>query len=148
MSSTQSIPGIENRLQLSRELRRELEELAATGYPIEACGLLIGRSDGNASSVEFVTAARNLNEIRPHDRYSLDPRDFLRAERLAAENGLDVVGIWHTHPDHPAVPSQTDTDAAWPDYSYIIVSVADGLAQETRSWRLNAGHFVEERLES
>jgi proteasome lid subunit RPN8/RPN11 len=129
-------------------LRRRIEWRAANGYPHEVCGLLIGRSDGHTTAVAEVVEARNRNHRRARDRYELDPEDFLRAEKLAAGLGLDVVGIWHSHPDHPAEPSETDLEAAWQGYSYVIVSVERDRGVETRSWRLNGGGFVEEAIES
>ena len=134
-------------LKLRRVLRREIEENASNEYPNESCGLLIGGRNGVETVVESVTAALNLNSERAHDRYVLDPDDFARADRIAAAHDLDVVGIWHSHPDHPAEPSQTDLDAAWPGYSYVIVSVTKGRAGTVRSWRLTNGRFEEERVE-
>lgn len=134
-------------LKLRRGLRQEIEANASTGYPNESCGLLIGVHNKNQTIVEHVTAALNLNVERSRDRYVLDPDDFVHADRLASASGLDVVGIWHSHPDHPAEPSQTDLEAAWPRYSYVIVSVTKGNAGPIRSWRLANGRFEEERLE-
>ena len=107
-------------LILAVGLVRQIESLAETGYPDEACGLLIGKTVRGQTRVEHVTYARNLNETRARDRYRLDPDDFLRAGQRAERIGLDVVGIWHSHPDHPSVPSQTDLDAAWPGYSVAL----------------------------
>lgn len=135
-------------LRLPERLREEIESLGANGYPNEACGLLLGRFVDGVTDVARVTWARNLNTQRSRDRYALDPRDFLRAERIAEEQGLDVVGVWHSHPDHAAVPSQTDLDAAWPGYAYVIVSVVGGRALETRSWRLDTDRFIEEEVTS
>ncbi len=136
-----------NRIRIAPQLRRRIEEHGERGYPLESCGLLIGRAGPGETVVEGVTHARNLNKERAHDRYVLDPRDFLAAQQQATEQGADVVGIWHSHPDHPARPSQTDLDAAWPEYSYVIVSVADGNVRGLRSWRLDGDNFIEERLE-
>ena len=124
-----------------------IEKLAVKGYPHETCGLLIGYVRAGRTSVEQVTGARNLRVKRSRDRYLLDPDDFLRAERRASELGLDVVGVWHSHPDHPPVPSQIDLEAAWPGYSYLVVSVAEGGVVSLASWRLVDGKFEKERLE-
>lgn len=143
----QSIPQpVTTTLLFPGRLRRAVERFGAFGYPHEVCGLLLGRFDGEETVVEEVTEAKNLNRQRARDRYALDPEDFLRAEKRATERGLDVVGVWHTHPDHAAVPSQTDLDAAWPGYSYVIVSVSRGRGLETRSWTLDGDHFVEEEV--
>ena len=86
---------------------------------------------------EVVHPARNLNVERAHDRYELDPRDQLAAERAARDSGREVIGVWHTHPDHPATPSETDRAAAWSGWSYLILSVVRGELAELRSWRLD-----------
>lgn len=134
-------------LSLSPTLRAELAALASGGYPYESCGVLIGQRAAERTAVTELTHARNRNSERAADRFDLDPEDLMRADRRAREAGLEIVGIWHTHPDHPACPSETDRQNAWPDWSYLIVSVNDGVAGEVRSWRLNCEHFVEEELE-
>src|ERR1700737_704776 len=105
----------------------QMRELAAAAYPNEGCGVLIGAlADGRMEIVE-ATSARNMNTERARDRYDMDPRDIVVADREARQRGLDVVGFWHSHPDHPARPSQFDTDRAWIDYVYVIVNTtADG----------------------
>lgn len=128
--------------------RRRIERAAVAGYPNEACGLLIGRADGDRVSVERVTVARNLSAGTANDRYQIDPDDFLTADALARRSNLDVVGVWHSHPDHPPVPSSTDLEAAWAGYAYLIVSVISGRIDSVRSWRLREATFTEERIES
>lgn len=121
---------------------------AIAGYPNEACGVLIGRNGGGITQVHHVTEARNLNVDSPHNRYRLDPEAFLRADRWATEHGLEIVGIWHSHPNAAPVPSETDLEAAWPGYSYLIISVNERRAIAVRSWRLDGEAFVEEKIES
>lgn len=139
-------PRTDDELAIPGVLVQRIERLAEAGYPHESCGLLIGTRGDRGNRVDDVTSARNLDTERAHDRYRLDPDDFARADRLAAQSGRDVVGVWHSHPDHPARPSATDRDAAWADYSYVIVSVARGRAVDVTSWRLAGDRFVEERL--
>lgn len=128
--------------------RAQLEEMASVGYPLETCGLLVGRQGEGRAEVTRVLQARNLNEERAHDRFELDPRDFLTADEQARADGLEIVGVWHTHPDHPARPSEIDRAAAWDGWSYVIVSVTrDGVA-DLRSWRLRQEQFIEEQIES
>ncbi|RXZ43199.1 M67 family peptidase [Crenobacter cavernae] len=126
-----------------------LHAVARAGYPHETCGLLIGqREEPQYCRVHSMHPARNLNRERARDRYELDPADYLAAEQAARDAGLDVVGVWHTHPDHPAVPSETDRAAAWEGWSYLILSVSrDGVAAVT-SWRLRGDAFEEEEIES
>lgn len=128
-------------------LREKLEELASAGYPYESCGLLLGESADGECQVERVTRARNLNTERPAERYELDPDDFAAADREARAAGLDIVGIWHTHPDHPARPSETDRAAAWSGWAYVIISVSRDGVQDLRSWRLNGEDFEEESIQ-
>lgn len=134
-------------LTLPHPLAEELRRLAVAGYPHEVCGLLIGRHEPGRIRVERVLQARNLNRERPGDRYELDPQDFLAADDAARSSGLDVVGVWHSHPDHPASPSQTDLAAAWDSFAYMILSTGRLAVSDMRSWRLAGGRFVEEAIE-
>ena len=131
-------------LELPLSLRSRLEAQSRARYPHEACGLLLGRRSGAITVVTHVLEARNLATTRPHERYDLDPSDHFAAEELARALGLDVVGIWHSHPDRPAFPSELDRTQAWKGWSYAIVSVSAGAAREVRSWRLAGERFVEE----
>ena len=135
-------------LVLPSEIRREIEGWIRAGYPEEACGLFVGRVHGGRTEATRATHARNLNRERARDRYELDPADFMAADLAAREAGLEIVGVWHSHPDHPAEPSETDRAAAWEGWSYTIVEVnARGIAA-LRSWRLQGQHFVEEPVTS
>jgi proteasome lid subunit RPN8/RPN11 len=124
-----------------------IRALSRQGYPDEVCGLLIGRADGAWTRVEALSEAVNRAPSAKR-RFLLDPDDFLAAELRARKTGRDVVGVWHSHPDHPALPSPTDLEHAWPGYSYVIVAVTTDGLPEVRSWRLHDGRFVEERLQS
>ena len=99
---------------------QRMSDMADAAYPEEGCGVLVGRLDGERAEVIAVTRGRNLNTERSRDRYVLDPADILEADREARERGFDIVGYWHSHPDHPARPSRFDTDHAWTDYVYVI----------------------------
>lgn len=128
----------------------ELGRIAAAainGYPNEVCGVLVGRMDGSRAWIEHTIEGTNLNTDRARDRYQLDPADYLGADRWALEHGLEIIGFWHSHPNHPPFPSQTDLDHAWPGYSYLIVSVGERRQISLRSWRLDGDTFVEERIE-
>lgn len=133
-------------VRLPGDLRNVLECWARENYPQEACGVLIGRNTDIEVAIADVVHARNLNTERARDRYELDPQDLLRAEERALSLGLDVVGIWHTHPDHPARPSETDRARAWEAWIYLIVPVRKGDVGEPRAWRLNGSDFVENKL--
>ena len=133
-------------LLLPRSLERELERVVEASYPFEACGVMIGSADGQRVVVEDAFHARNLNVERARDRFLLDPEDHLAADKVARQRGLEIVGFWHSHPDHPARPSATDLEAAWEGYSYLIVSHPALGANELRSWRLHDGRFIEEKI--
>lgn len=133
-------------LLLPPAVRAELEAAATAGYPDETCGLLLGLNDARGCRIAAQRTARNLNRVRAADRFELDPQDYLAAENEAARAGLEVVGIWHSHPDHPARPSETDRAMAWPGWSYVILAVAPGRRADLRSWRLAGQAFVEEEV--
>lgn len=135
------------RLQLPASSRRQIADWAAAGYPHETCGLLLGRSNGGCNDISEAIQVDNLNTRRAHDRFELDPGGFQAADARAREQGLDIIGVWHSHPDHPAEPSETDRSQAWPEWSYIIVRVTATGARELRSWRLDGPAFTEELIE-
>lgn len=133
----------------------QLEEIKRHGereYPHECCGLLIGciEDEGRTRVVSETYAVRNSWEASPqHDRMLIAPIDYARAEREAGKKGLGVVGDYHSHPDHPAVPSQFDLEhSPWATMSYIVVSVRKGRAVELRSWEIAEDHsrFDEEEI--
>ena len=117
-------------------------------YPDEGCGVLLGR-EGGAREVVGTIALENRREESRHNRYLISPEQFLAADRAARAAGLDVIGFFHSHPDHPARPSAFALQHAWPYYSYLIVNVTRGEAGDARSWRLaeDRSAFEEETLE-
>ena len=115
-----------------------IREHAARIYPEECCGFLIGvlREDGTAV-VADAEPVENVREGQKERRYRIAPEDLFRAETKAEAGGMDVVGFYHSHPDHPAVPSATDLDeATFPGYTYVIVSVSHGVPGPVRAWSL------------
>jgi proteasome lid subunit RPN8/RPN11 len=128
---------------------RAVEAHGEATYPDEGAGFLLGRVSGESVHVEAVLPVDNRRESAArHNRYELAPRDFTRAEDEAARRGLDLVGIFHSHPDHPNQPSEFDREHAWPNLSYLITSVEEGTATGTRAWRLAAdrAQFEEDTL--
>jgi proteasome lid subunit RPN8/RPN11 len=100
-------------------------------YPHECCGALVGRDD----RVTGVVPLPNTTEEGPRRRFLVRPSDYREAERRASELGGELLGFYHSHPDHPARPSQYDLDHAWPTFAYIIVSViGEGLARQSADW--------------
>jgi len=105
-------------------------------YPEEGCGVLLGRESDGVRQVERVVTIDNVRKDSRHNRYLISPEQFLEVEKEGRAAGLDVIGFFHSHPDHPARPSQFDLDHAWPWYSYVIVSVQNARAEDTRSYRM------------
>ncbi|HYL06375.1 MAG TPA: M67 family metallopeptidase [Thermoanaerobaculia bacterium] len=119
-------------------------------YPEECCGFLLGEERGGATRVNRVVAAANERGDSRHNRFVISPETVLAAHKEARAAGLAVVGYYHSHPDHPAEPSEFDREHAWPGVSYLIVSVRRGQVDRARSWRLrdDRERFEEERLAS
>ena len=101
-------------------------------YPHECCGALVGRS----GCVTGIVALPNTTEEGPRRRFLVRPSDYQMADRRASELGGELLGFYHSHPDHPAQPSQYDLDHAWPTFAYIIVAVAAGVAGDMTVWYL------------
>jgi proteasome lid subunit RPN8/RPN11 len=119
-------------------------------YPEEGAGLMLGTQHGADKRITSLLLLDNSREqAARHNRYLLTPQDFLRGELEAARLGLDVLGVFHSHPDHPNRPSTFDRDWALPVLSYIITSVHFGKAVESRSWLLSEDRqsFIEEPIE-
>jgi proteasome lid subunit RPN8/RPN11 len=141
-------------IRIGAEQLEEIRRHAEREYPRECCGLLVGRiEDGGRTRVVLATrAVENAWEEGEtiHRRMRITPLDYARAEREFAARGLGVVGNYHSHPDHPAAPSQFDLEnlAPWPTMSCVIVSVRQGEAADLRSWELEPGgsRFVEEQM--
>jgi len=136
---------------------QEWEKIRAHGardYPNECCGFLLGAQDDGRRLVRDVWPAPNLHEETADEnrrrRYTITPADMLAGQTYADEKGLDIVGVYHSHPDHPARPSQYDLDhAVWPWWSYIIVGVEKGTPALLTSWALaeDRSKFEEETVE-
>ncbi len=129
-------------LVLKAELRRQIEAEGSAAFPNECCGILIGRDvrddQGERRGVDRLMAGQNVFEAdERYHRFSIDPRVQLQAEREAEEEGKMVVGFYHSHPNHPARPSEYDREHGWPFYSYVIVSILDGKPDVMTSWVLD-----------
>jgi proteasome lid subunit RPN8/RPN11 len=141
-------------LKLSQSDYLALRQHGEETYPHECCGVLLGHFDDNGSkTVSRIARCGNTRADSPHNRYNIDPRDFIRIQREGRERGEDVVGFYHSHPDHPAQWSPTDlAEAHYNGNSYVITSVVKGTATITNSFEL-AGRgeddkqFVDEKTE-
>lgn len=118
---------------LAPGLRQAIAQAAQKGYPDEVCGILLGRLDGGLQVLE-AHACPNVNAERARDRYLIDPKAQLAVEKDARRRSLDVVGYYHSHPDHPALASETDQGLSWESALYLIQAVrADGPG-ELKGW--------------
>jgi proteasome lid subunit RPN8/RPN11 len=133
------------RLALTRSTFDAIRAHGRATYPNECCGALLGR-DGEITATH---ALPNTTDEGPRRRFLVRPDDYREAERQATTRQLDLLGFYHSHPDHPARPSQFDLDHAWPSFSYIIVSVIGGEPGAMTSWRLREDRsaFEEEALD-
>jgi proteasome lid subunit RPN8/RPN11 len=122
----------EHELRLPSEVDAAIRRHGEETYPHECCGALVGRG----GRVEAVVALPNTTEEGPRRRFLVRPSDYRLAEARARELGGELVGFYHSHPDHPARPSQYDLDHAWPNFAYVIVAVASGTAGDMTVWRL------------
>jgi proteasome lid subunit RPN8/RPN11 len=141
-------------IQLSQSDYVSLRQHGEETYPHECCGVLLGQFDDNgAKSVSRIARCGNTRADSPHNRYSIDPREIIRIQREGRERREDIVGFYHSHPDHPAQWSPTDlAEAHWFGCSCVITSVEKGVATITNSFELVGGDeadkkFVDEKTE-
>jgi proteasome lid subunit RPN8/RPN11 len=121
-------------LTMSDDVDRAIRAHGAETYPHECCGALVGRGDSIVAAVPLP----NTTEEGPRRRFLVRPADYREAERRARELGAELLGFYHSHPDHPARPSQYDLDHAWPTFAYVIVAVAQGAAGDMTVWFLKS----------
>jgi proteasome lid subunit RPN8/RPN11 len=121
-----------SRLHLEPGVTAAITRHGSETYPDECCGALIGRN----GVVQSTFALPNVTDEGPRRRFRISPDDYRASEKRAAESGAELLGFYHSHPDHPARPSQYDLDHAWPFFSYIIVAVRGGVPEDMTSWRL------------
>ena len=137
-------------IQLGENHRDEIAAHGERDYPYECCGLLLGNFlEGGVKAISEVYPISNAREEQAkRNRFLIRPEELRQGERYAAARALEVVGFYHSHPDHPAVPSQYDLEHAWPVYSYVVVSVGAGVAGDLRSWEMeqDRSHFVAEEI--
>lgn len=138
-------------LILDEILHEQIRAHGAASYPLEGCGLLLGRQENGRA---IILAVRPLENVWPVEeekpvRFRIDPDAWREVELEAMTDDLDVLGVFHSHPDHPPIASPRDLAwASWPGYSYLITKIEAGAPRESRSWQLAADrtHFVEEEI--
>jgi proteasome lid subunit RPN8/RPN11 len=138
---------------LTAEVERRIREEGERGWPNECCGFVLGALENGGKRADFVLPVENNWEAgEQYHRFVISPEDFMRAEAEARRGKKELLGIYHSHPDHPARPSGYDKEQALPFYSYLIVSVrgstAGPRAEELTSWELSdkRDQFLEEKI--
>jgi proteasome lid subunit RPN8/RPN11 len=126
---------------MASPLLKVMIDHAEAEYPQECCGLILGQGD-RIQSIEPMANVWQGENHSLRDRYAIDPEQMLRCMKAGRESGWEIIGIYHSHPDHPAVPSECDRLQAWPQYRYVILSVAQGQVVDVRTWILEDEVFV------
>jgi proteasome lid subunit RPN8/RPN11 len=141
-------------LKLNQASYDQLRQHGEETYPYECCGVLLGQfADDGSKIVTHIARAGNTRDDSPHNRYHIDPKELIRIQREGRERGEDILGFYHSHPDHPARWSTTDlAEAHWFGCSYVITSVEKGKAAVTNSFQLEGTDeddkkFVDESTE-
>ncbi len=131
-----------------KELADRIENHGKSCYPEECCGIILGKSGGGKRNVSDVCEFQNHQEENRRRRFFVTPREYMRAERIAAEKGLELLGFYHSHPDHPAIPSEFDREHALPWFTYIVLAVEGGEAKVMTAWELSDSRdkFLERHL--
>ncbi len=135
-------------ITVCKEVVETVNSHALETFPFECCGFLYGDDEGGRS-LSLAVPVDNKKEGDQRRRFEISPLDYLKAEQFALENDTQLLGIYHSHPNHPAIASQHDLAVAMPFFSYLIVSVMDGKIADLKSWRLKdeIREFQEERVE-
>jgi proteasome lid subunit RPN8/RPN11 len=135
-------------LKISGSAYASLRQHGEETYPYECCGVLLGRfEDDGTKTVTHVIRCGNTREDSPHNRYNIDPKELIPIQKEGRERGEDIVGFYHSHPDHPAQWSSTDlADAHWLGCSYVITSVQKGKAAITNSFELAGSDEADKKL--
>lgn len=137
-----------DKLKVPQDVYNVIIEHVKEEYPHECCGVLVGNAM-MGRKLFYVEKCTNLNRERAHDRYMMDPMEINLADKGARSQSLELMGFYHSHPDHPDSPSEYDREMAQPGYSYIIVSVKGGTEVSMKSWTFDEEDepFREEPLE-
>lgn len=124
-------------LRLTQGIYEQLRRHGEETYPHECCGVLLGRSDSGVNLAHAAVRAGNTRTDSAHNRYSIAPQELVKIQRQGREQGWDIIGFYHSHPDHPAQWSKTDfAEAHWIGCSYVITAVENGIAKQTNSFLL------------
>ena len=132
-------------IRISEQLARQIEQHGVKTYPEECCGMMLGTYEHGVQIIESVMEIDNHQDENRKRRFLITSQQYLLAERIAKRRKLDLLGFYHSHPDHPAIPSAFDTEHAFPWFTYIIVSIVHGEAKSITAWQLkeNRSRFEE-----
>ncbi len=138
-------------ITIPEQIQTEINAHGEAAYPYEGCGLLLGQMVAGNNVVEAIKIMANVwpDEEEKRVRFRIDEKEWVTAELAAMMEGQDIIGVFHSHPDHPPIASPRDLAwAAFSGYSYVITAVRNGTAEESRSWQLNAERtdFTEEAI--
>jgi proteasome lid subunit RPN8/RPN11 len=135
-------------LLLETRILTRIQQHALSAYPEEGAGFLLGRNGEDRKVKEIIPMTNRGVEGARRNRYLMGPEEYIEAELEAEKRAMDVIGVFHSHPDHPDSPSEFDREWAQPSFSYLITSVKLGQAGNSRCWRLteDRAHFDEEEL--
>ncbi len=134
-------------IQFHQGVLNGMYEDALQSFPFECCGFLFGNEESDNRLIKSIQRVINISGEDKRRRFSISSLDYIQAEKHAEENDLILLGIYHSHPDHPAIPSETDRLSAQPYFSYVIISVMNNKISHKRSWRLNEiNQFEEEHI--
>ncbi len=138
-----------SKIRLSQKIIGKISNHAIDEFPHECCGFLIGKfNDEQADADEYVSAKNSVEENKER-RFIIDPVEYMQVESRADAQNMSLIGIVHSHPNSPAVPSEFDRNHAFSGFSYIIISVMENDVKEIRSWRLTEDRekFIEEHID-
>lgn len=135
-------------IKMSDELFRQIAGHGERTYPEECCGVMLGEDAGGQRLVREIVEIDNIQDANRRRRFLISSEQYRKAEQQAAERHLDLLGFYHSHPDHPAVPSAFDTEHALPWFTYVIISIVQGKAGSATAWILeeSRARFAEQPL--
>jgi proteasome lid subunit RPN8/RPN11 len=123
-------------VRIADDAQQRIRDACVRGYPEEVCGVLVGHDRDGSRSVEHVVPVDNARDENRARRYLITADTLARIERDAIAGGSEVVGFYHSHPEHPAIPSAYDHEHSWPWYTYVIVAVHSGAVTDMKAWQL------------
>ena len=134
-------------IHIPKSLVEQINRHGEQDYPHECCGFMYGHVSGEERHITELRMQSNEREDSRENRFLISPDEFMQAERYARKTGLDMLGVYHSHPDHPAIPSEFDREHAWPWYTYLIVNVGKGKAGVLKGWQLREDRSGYDELE-